>query len=565
MRCLSAIVVLIFCCLVDNTDAQDRQESVAATQRAVGHIQSGELAEAEAILREVTKSDDEYPRAWYFLGYTLHTAKKYDEAIEVYTRAKRFDPIKPVATYNIACIYAVTGKREQAYAELEAAIKLGAVGRTQLQSDSELDSLRNDERFKRLIPEPLSDDELFVEPTQIIHMFYGENANDEFGWVARRVGDVDKDGAQDFVATAPSFGGGKGKAYIYSSRSGDLLFTHTGALNERLGNGAAGAGDVNGDEVPDVILGAPGNTGGSSSGNAYVVSGVDGQVLLTLSEKGPGDRFGYKVCGIGDIDGDNHADVAVGAIAGNGDAPTSGVVYGYSGRTGERLFALNGEATGDKFGSALAGWDQQPGSLLVVGAQDAGENDRGAAYVYRFVDAKPEPLFIIESDENNVELGQMFVSFPGDLNDDTVPDVYVSDFGSNAAGPGAGSIYVHSGADGERILAIHGSQPREGFGTSPSDAGDVNNDGFGDLIVGAWQNREGAVSGGKVYLYSGKEGKLLRTWTCRESGDTFGFDAVGIGDVDKDGSIDFLLTSAWSSAHAPKAGRVLIVSGTLEE
>jgi hypothetical protein len=127
---------------------------------------------------------------------------------------------------------------------------------------------------------------------------------------------------------------------------------------------------------------------------------------------------------------------------------------------------------------------------------------------------------------------------------------------------GGGKVIVHSGADGRELVAIFGTVPGEGLGTSPSDAGDVDGDGIGDLIIGAWQNREGAVSGGRAYLYSlGKNAKLLRTITCKQSGDTLGFDACGIGDVDGDGKVDFLITSAWSNNPSPKTGRVFIIAG----
>ena len=100
----------------------------------------------------------------------------------------------------------------------------------------------------------------------------------------------------------------------------------------------------------------------------------------------------------------------------------------------------------------------------------------------------------------------------------------------------------------------------EGFGTCPAIAGDVDGDGHADLIVGAWQYSDAAVSGGRASLFSGKNGKLLATYTCRTPGDTFGFDAVGMGDVDGDGTADFLITSGWSGVHGFHSGRVFLIS-----
>ena len=72
---------------------------------------------------------------------------------------------------------------------------------------------------------------------------------------------------------------------------------------------------------------------------------------------------------------------------------------------------------------------------------------------------------------------------------------------------------------------------------------------------------QAATSGGRVYLYSGRDGHLIETYTDRIPGDTFGFDAVGIGDVDGDGAVDFLITAAWSGVHGNHSGRIFIVSG----
>jgi hypothetical protein len=108
---------------------------------------------------------------------------------------------------------------------------------------------------------------------------------------------------------------------------------------------------------------------------------------------------------------------------------------------------------------------------------------------------------------------------------------------------------------------LSGEAAGDGFGIGPADAGDVDGDGQADLIVGAWQQGSAAPGGGKVYLYSGRTGELLWQVTGKVMGETFGFDATGIGDVDGDGAIDFLLTSAWSSVNGPRTGRVYILAG----
>ena len=152
--------------------------------------------------------------------------------------------------------------------------------------------------------------DLLVEQATIIHQWHGERANNEFGWVARVLGDLDGDKVIDFVTTAPSFENNRGKVYVYSSKSGKLLFEKTGKPGERLGNGAATAGDINNDGKVDVIVGAP---NGSA---AYVYSGKDGSTLLELSSGKKNDKFGYKVCSVFDIDNDGHDDVCVSATEG---------------------------------------------------------------------------------------------------------------------------------------------------------------------------------------------------------------------------------------------------------
>ena len=532
-----------------------------AIQQAQTLIGQQNFAQAETVMKKAADKFPDKAGAWYFLGYARHGQKKYETALQAYETANKLASGQgPSILYNMACVYAIQNKKDEAFKHLDAAIKAGFSNISHLQTDTDLVNLRADERFKKYKSKWLSDEDLFVEPTRIIQKWVGEAAGDQFGWTARRVGDIDRDGAVDVITTAPTHQNNSGKVYIYSARSGKLLHAVTGKPGDRLGNSAVGIGDINGDEIPDFICGAPSSGG---KGAAIVYSGSDAEVIFRIEGTTPKGQFGYEVSELDDINDDGVPDFLIGEMVGNGKVKASGRAIAYSGKTGKQLFELNGEEANDCFGNAAAAIKTKDGStLLAIGAQNAGPANRGTVYVYTIKASKPNLKFKIRGDKNSVNLGQMFISFPGDLNADGIPDVYASDFSDNTKARGAGKVVVHSGADGKRILSIHGTVAGEGLGTSPSDAGDVDSDGIGDLVIGAWQNPEASQSGGKVYLYScGSDGKLLRSWTCKQSGDTLGFDACGIGDVDGDGHIDFLLTSAWSNAKGQKTGRVFIVAG----
>ena len=533
---------------------------IATIQKAQSLLGVQKFTEAEKVLRPATVKYANRPGPWYLLGYALHAQKKYDEALTMYEKSKSYPQTRTNSLYNIACIHSLQNNSDEAFLALDAAIKSGFKNFGQLQGDADFDNVKNDPRFKKLIPKWLPDDKIFVEPTRIIQKWSGEFANDEFGWTARRIGDLDADGKTDLITTAPSHKSGAGKIYVHSSASGKLLHSVVGKPGQRLGNSAVGIGDVNGDGTPDFIGGAP-NTAGK--GAAIVYSGKNAEVLHSLQGETAGGKFGYEVSETGDIDGDDVPDFFVGEMSGNGSKQNCGRGIVYSGKTAKKIFELSGERTGDGFGNAAAVAKIGKGEfLLAIGAQNAGPSQRGRVYVYHVKESQPKLRFTIEGDSNSVNLGQMFIAFPGDIDRDGIPDVYASDFSDNTKARGGGKVVVHSGADGKELIAIHGSVAGEGLGTSPSDAGDVDGDGIGDLVIGAWQNNEAAASGGKIYLYSLADGgKLLRTWTCKQSGDTLGFDACGIGDVDGDGHIDFLLTSAWSNVKGPKTGRVFIVAG----
>ena len=522
---------------------------------ATAKIRSGDFAGGAEILERVVAREPSNDVAWRFLGFAYLKAHNFPKARAAYERLLRLVPDSPQALYNLGVVAALDGDREAAFRWLGKARATGKLDMTAIQADEDLKTLASDPRFAGLLPGPEEFGHPFVEETRVLREWDGDAMGDQFGWIARPIGDVDGDGVPDVVTSAPGCAKGgedAGRVYVYSTKTGRLLWTADGGARDELGTGVEGAGDVNRDGVPDVLASAPGG------GRAYVYSGRDGRVLLTLAAENKDDVFGRHVAPAGDVDGDGYDDVLIGAPGNGAGGKEAGRAYVFSGRDGHRLAVWTGEREGDHFGSAVASGANGARRWIVVGAPAGGPRKTGRVYLYDGVSAKP--AFVFDSDETGAALGYMFLSVPGDLDGDGVADVYATDFTNSAKGPSTGRAYVYSGKTGRTLLTLTGETAGEGFGIGPAIAGDVDGDGTPDLIVGAWQYGGAAVSGGRAYLFSGRDGRLLKTFTCRVPGDTFGFDAVGMGDVDGDGTIDLLVTSAWSGIRGNHSGRMFLIS-----
>jgi hypothetical protein len=532
----------------------------ATLESAIEALRGGDAEGAARMLARLAAQSPRDARVWRALGRAELQRKHAREAIAAYRQALTLEPEAPQVFYALGAAYASLHERGQALEWLERAHDSRRFDMTELTADPNVAAYRADPEFAALLPREADFAQPFVEPVHVIHEWRGEAAGDQFGWIARNIGDVDGDGINDVVVSAPTHGPNEahaGRIYVYSGRSGRLLWTADGAPGDELGTGVEAAGDTNADGIPDVVASGP-----SGKGIAHIYSGRDGRVLHTFHAPDPDEEFGRHSSGAGDVDGDGCADVIVGSPGRDGEQKSPGHAYVYSGRSGQLLLTLTGERPGDQFGSTVAGYQHGGAQLLVVGAARGGKGHHGRVYVYAGAEAALR--FVVEADDTGNALGAMFVSVPGDLDGDGIADIYAADWTNNARGVSTGRIYVHSGRTGERLLTLTGESEGEGFGTSPAVAGDVDGDGRADLIVGAWQYGKAAVSGGRAYLYSGRTGRLLRTYTDRVPGDTLGFDAVGLGDAAGDGTVALLITAAWSAVHGHHSGRVFVIGSGVD-
>lgn len=531
-------------------------DTTISLPRAFQLIQAQDYKEAQRVLEVLVQRPNPNGRMWTLLGLARFRNGDLRGALQANQSAITFEPARPTALYNTGLVYAALQQPDTAFWYLFEAKKTNRIDMTQIGNDPDAEPIRKDPRFRELFPSDSEYAHPFVEPARILQDWHGEAAGDQFGWIARNAGDLDHDGVNDVTTSSPTStigGANAGRVFAYSTKSGRLLWARDGEPGAQLGLGIEAAGDVNHDGTPDVIAGAPG------AGKAFVYSGKDGATLLTLTAENPSDGFGRHVSDLGDVNHDGYADVLVGAPNNGANGANSGRAYLFSGKDGSVLLRLTGEAAGDNFGSTVAGAIRGRMTWILVGAGAAGPNHTGRTYVYEGL--KDTPAFIIESDSTGAAQGAMFISVVGDVDQDGTADIYSSDWPNSARGRSTGRIYVYSGKTGRPLLTLTGENAGDGFGIGVADMGDINRDGNDDLVIGAWQFAGAAPSGGKIYVYSGKDGSLIRTLTGQVPGETLGFDATGLGDVNGDSVPDMLVTSAWSAINGTRSGRVLVVSG----
>ncbi len=382
-----------------------------------------------------------------------------------------------------------------------------------------------------------------------------------FGKAVANAGDVDNDGVEDYIIgseddVAPAV---NGAAYIFSGADNSLirtLISPNPESNGNFGETVSGIWDLNGDDYFEVIVGASGEDGGATNaGRAYVFSGIDGSVLYTLESPNPetDGQFGYQVADAYYVDADAVKDILISAFDEDGGAINAGRVYVFSGATGGLLHTLESptpEISGG-FGAAIgnAGNVNGDGSAdVIVGASaedGGGFASGGKAHLFSGFDGSFLRTLVSPFAEFSGGFGFSVAGLNDDLNNDGFGDVVVGAPLETNVETFAGRAYVMSGATCGLIFPLKATVPEGSadFGHAVAWAGDVNDDGADDILIGA-PNEEGVYGiSGKVYVFSGANGSLLHYlhYPTVEDGADFGFAVAYAGDINNDDLADIII------------------------
>ncbi len=334
--------------------------------------------------------------------------------------------------------------------------------------------------------------------------------------------------------------------FLSAQIGGEVELVHelVGAANDVLGDAVANAGDVNGDGIPDYAVGQPRFDGplGVDQGKVRVFSGADHSKIWGWAGTRRGDMSGELVVGVGDLNLDGYDEVAYYSVNQN-ISERNGAVTVRNGATGLVLYHWEGAFWKFRFGSAFApagdvNNDGHPD--IVIGAPGANSNE-GWAYVRSGADGSL--LYDFQTPSKD-EFGGS-VAGPGDLNHDGYDDLLI---GAPAAQVGAmtnaGAVYAYSGFDGSFLFKIEGTNSYDRLGYSMDSVGDVNDDGYPDLMVGIpGADPNGLNNAGSAVVFSGLDQSVLFQVDGLEADANFGKRVLHAGDVSGDGVDDSLIQS----------------------
>ena len=411
-----------------------------------------------------------------------------------------------------------------------------------------------------------------------------DQANANFGTSVATAGDANGDGYSDVIIGANLYDDGantdEGRAFVYHgsatglSASPNSLLDDANQASAQFGMSVATAGDVNGDGYSDVIIGANAYDDGANTdeGRAFVyhgsATGLSASPNSLLDDANQASaNFGFSVASAGDVNGDGYSDVIIGAYRFDDGANTNeGRAYIYHG-SAAGLSALPNSAPDDanqanaRFGIAVAGAGDVNGdgySDVIIGANgfdDAANASEGRAYVYHGsvtgIAAMPSSI-LDTANQAGAQFG-ISVTCAGDINGDGYSDVIVgAHLYDNGANTDEGRAFIFQGSStglsgGTAAPLGDANQASAQFGVSVASAGDVNGDGYSDVIIGASGFDDGAnTDEGRAFVYHGSAAGLSANPTAtpgdaNQAGANFGISVASAGDVNGDGYSDVII------------------------
>ncbi|MCD4657551.1 MAG: choice-of-anchor D domain-containing protein [Planctomycetes bacterium] len=337
-------------------------------------------------------------------------------------------------------------------------------------------------------------------------------------------------------------------------------------------------GDFNGYGFQDIVVGAPlDDDRGESSGCAFIYFGreywtwciearfADVKIIGASS----GDKFAYSVASAGDVNDDGFDDIIIGAPYNDSNTEDSGSVYIIFGKHNwsSQAYAVNanvkfvGRRKRDNFGLSVssAGDINNDGFAdVIIGApgDDDGGDKSGCAYIYFGRETWDSLIATYQADVKIIsKMKEDYfgnnVANAGDVNNDGIQDVIIGSRGNygHASLFFGRNIWIEEICASNADVSFYGETTQDKFCCSVSSAGDVNNDGFDDIIIGAINNNEGGTRAGSAYIYFGNEN--MKSFISAKSADVklisnddesmFGISVSSAGDVNNDGYDDVIV------------------------